>query len=117
MSISGRNGGCTSRLDPVCSRADRANKSVDHPTLEGFARNEKAEMKGRRKLWIVAACVLAAVAFVVIRRSREEIVTFRVIYYPTRTPATNLTIRVARRWTTLPIEKLGLPFLKSGVIQ
>jgi hypothetical protein len=61
----------------------------------------------------VACGVVLAALFVVLARRSGEMVTFRVINRSTQTPVTDVHLVIVERWTTLPIDKLGLRFLSG----
>jgi len=68
--------------------------------------------RSRRKTWIAVLCAIAlTVLFVMLARRPREMVTFRIINRSTQTPVTDVHLVIADKWTTLPVDKLGLPFL------
>jgi len=69
-------------------------------------------MRKKKILWVVGACAVAVLAFVLVRRSTGEVVTFRVVDQRRGQPVTNVSVLVWKRWTPFPLEKLGLPFLQ-----
>jgi len=72
-------------------------------------------MKGRKVLWIGFCCALAAgiALALLLGANKAELVTFRLIDKATGAPMTNVTVWESRRWTTLPLEHMGVPGLSS----
>ena len=64
-----------------------------------------------RSVVLVVLVLAALVAIVMVWRSSGDTVVFTVVDGVDgrfRLPLTNATVRVRRRWTTLPVEKLGV---------
>ena len=69
-------------------------------------------MRRRRFIiWIGMACALglAITVALLLRLPERKMVTFRVVDLGTETPVTNVSFLIRRRWTTLPLQKVGLP--------
>jgi hypothetical protein len=73
------------------------------------------EVKGRTIFWIAFCCSLATCIglALLLRASKSDFVTFRLIDKATGAPMTNVTVWESRRWTTLPLEHMGVPGLTS----
>src|SRR5882757_832204 len=61
----------------------------------------------RRVVFVVLA-LAALVAIVMVWRSSGETVVFTVVDAKSGQPVTNATVTVGRRWTRLPVDRLGL---------
>ena len=58
---------------------------------------------------MACALGLAITVALLLRRPERKMVTFRVMELGTETPVTNVSFLIRRRWTTLPLQKVGLP--------
>jgi len=72
-------------------------------------------MKRGRLLLIIGVSLLGLLlaAVLLTRPSDAEMITVRLVDSQTSQPITNVTVTCHQQWTTLPLHRLRLPFLKA----